>query len=97
MPRPPIIRSIRTRLAAIFFLVTALSVGVIYVVVAPPLTSGLQNQKINDLQALVTNKRLAPAIDGAYDVLGGNVSDVATKTQKAANGQAARSCAESGR
>jgi two-component system OmpR family sensor kinase len=93
MPRPPIIRSIRTRLAAIFFLVTALSVGVIYVVVAPPLTSGLQNQKINDLQALVTNKRLAPAIDGAYDVLGGNVSDVATKNQKAANAQAAKTLA----
>jgi len=41
--RPPILRSIRTRLAATFFLVTALSVAVIYIVVAPPLTcSGVQ-------------------------------------------------------
>ena len=51
--RPPIIRSIRTRLAAIFFLVTALSVAVIFVVVGPPLTSGLQHEKISDLQGLV--------------------------------------------
>ncbi|HEX4035279.1 MAG TPA: HAMP domain-containing sensor histidine kinase [Solirubrobacteraceae bacterium] len=47
--RPPILRSIRTRLAVAFFLVTALSVAVIYVVVAPPLTSGLQNQRVSDL------------------------------------------------
>ena len=45
-PRPPLTRSIRTRLAVTFFLVTALSVAVIYVVVAPPLTSGLRNQEV---------------------------------------------------
>ena len=55
--RPPVLRSIRTRLAVIFFLVTALSVAVIYVVVAPPLTSGLQRQKINELQQAVTNQK----------------------------------------
>ena len=53
--RPPLSRSIRTRLALTFFLVTALCVGVIYVVVAPPLTSGLQNQEVQDLQRLVDN------------------------------------------
>ena len=50
--RPPIIRSIRTRLAVVFFLITLLAVAVIYVVVAPPLTSSLQNSKIDDLQRL---------------------------------------------
>ena len=47
------LRSIRTRLAVTFFLVTALSVAVIYVVVAPPLTSGLQTQEVDDLQRVV--------------------------------------------
>ena len=47
------LRSIRTRLAVTFFLVTALSVAVIYVVVAPPLTSGLQTQEVDDLQRIV--------------------------------------------
>jgi signal transduction histidine kinase len=88
-PRPPIIRSIRTRLAAIFFLVTALSVVVIYIVVAPPLTSGLQNQRIKDLQGLISNKRLAGAIDDAYDALAANLSDVTThKEIRAATGHA---------
>jgi two-component system OmpR family sensor kinase len=49
-PRPPLSRSIRTRLAVTFFLVTALSVAVIYVVVAPPLTSGLRNQEVGGLE-----------------------------------------------
>jgi two-component system, OmpR family, sensor kinase len=48
-----VLRSIRTRLAVTFFLVTALSVAVIYVVVAPPLTSGLQTQEVDDLQRIV--------------------------------------------
>jgi signal transduction histidine kinase len=64
-------RSIRTRLAVIFFLVTALSVAVIYVVVAPPLTAGLQHQRVNDLQALINNKRLKEPIDDAYGALRG--------------------------
>jgi signal transduction histidine kinase len=53
-PRPPILRSIRTRLAVTFFLVTFLSVAVIYVIVAPPLTSGLQKEAVTNLQNLVT-------------------------------------------
>ncbi len=44
------LRSIRTRLALIFFLMTLLGVAVIYVVVAPPLTSGLQNEGVTHLQ-----------------------------------------------
>ncbi|MGA2005960.1 MAG: ATP-binding protein [Solirubrobacteraceae bacterium] len=56
-PRPPLSRSIRTRLAVTFFLVTALSVAVIYVVVAPPLTSGLQNERVADLEKIVTNAK----------------------------------------
>ena len=48
--RLAMLRSIRTRLAAIFFLITVLAVGVMYVVVAPPLTSSLQSQKIKDLE-----------------------------------------------
>jgi two-component system OmpR family sensor kinase len=51
--RPPILRSIRTRLAVTFFLVTFLSVAVIYVVVAPPLTSGVQNESVTHLHYLV--------------------------------------------
>ncbi len=65
-PRPPVIRSIRARLAVTFFLVTALSVAVIYVVVAPPLTSGLQNQVKSDLQRVVTNTYARPAIRAIY-------------------------------
>jgi two-component system OmpR family sensor kinase len=54
-PRPPLTRSIRTRLAVTFFLVTALSVLVIYFVVAPPLTSGLRNQEVGGLARNVTD------------------------------------------
>jgi two-component system OmpR family sensor kinase len=87
--RPPILRSIRTRLAVIFFLVTALSVAVIYVVVAPPLTSGLQNQRIKDLQGLINDKRLAGTVDQAYEALAAHISDVTTpKERKAAVGAA---------
>ena len=81
-------RSIRTRLAVIFFLVTALSVAVIYVVVAPPLTAGLQHQRVNDLQALIGNKRLKHTIDRAYAGLQ-DVHDPATKKQIAAAQSAA--------
>ena len=91
-PRQPIMRSIRTRLAVIFFLVTALSVAVIYVVVAPPLTAGLQHQRVNDLQALIGNKRLKHAIDHAYAGLR-DVRDPPTKKQTrggAERGQDAR-------
>ena len=52
--RPPLIRSIRTRLAVTFFLITALAIAVMYVVIAPPLTSGLQKQEINDLVRVAT-------------------------------------------
>jgi two-component system, OmpR family, sensor kinase len=48
--RTPVLRSIRTRLALIFFLITLLAVAVIYVVVAPPLTTSLQNESIHGLQ-----------------------------------------------
>jgi signal transduction histidine kinase len=47
------VRSIRTRLAVIFFLVTFLSVAVIYVIVAPPLTSRLETEGVNNLVNLV--------------------------------------------
>ena len=52
-PRPPVLRSIRTRLAVTFFLVTFLSVAVIYVIVAPPLTSALQSEGVKNLENLV--------------------------------------------
>jgi signal transduction histidine kinase len=52
--RPPLLRSIRTRLAAIFFLITLLAVAVIYVIIAPPLTTSLQNEKIDTLKNLAT-------------------------------------------
>ena len=42
--RPPILRSIRARLVVIFFLIALLAVGVMYVVIAPPLTSSLQSE-----------------------------------------------------
>jgi signal transduction histidine kinase len=56
-----VFRSIRTRLAVTFFLVTALSVAVIYVVVAPPLTSGLQTQEVDDLQRIVNTTYMTRA------------------------------------
>src|SRR5579863_1504424 len=52
--RSPLLRSIRTRLALIFFLITLLAVAVIYVVVAPPLTSSLQTEIIRALQQRAT-------------------------------------------
>jgi signal transduction histidine kinase len=67
--RPPLFRSIRTRLAVTFFLVTALSVAVIYVVVAPPLTSGLRNEEVTGLARNVTVTYRRPAIRSTYDEL----------------------------
>ena len=64
--RAPILRSIRTRLAVIFFLVTALSVAVIYVVVAPPLTSGLQHQRAQRPPGADQQQALKETIDAAY-------------------------------
>jgi signal transduction histidine kinase len=90
--RQPIMRSIRTRLAVIFFLVTALSVAVIYVVVAPPLTAGLQHQRVNDLQALINNKRLKEPIDDAYGTLL-RIRDPATKAEAQAADTAAKTLA----
>src|SRR5579862_7032419 len=52
--RSPLLRSIRTRLALIFFLITLLAVAVIYVVVAPPLTSSLQSEIIRGLEQRAT-------------------------------------------
>jgi len=49
---PTILSSIRTRLAVIFFLITFLAVAVIYVIIAPPLTSSLQNEKLDTLAKL---------------------------------------------
>jgi signal transduction histidine kinase len=54
--RPPILRSIRARLVVIFFLLTLLAVGVMYVVIAPPLTSSLQSEGIKALY-LVAEQR----------------------------------------
>jgi signal transduction histidine kinase len=94
-PRPPLFRSIRTRLAVTFFLVTALSVAVIYVVVAPPLTSGLRNQEVFDLQRLVnTTYNREPKIRAIYRELAALPVDQATgtatdKTEKLASGLAA--------
>jgi len=48
--RPTLLRSIRTRLAVIFFAITFLAVAVVYVIIAPPLTSSLQNEKVNSLR-----------------------------------------------
>ncbi|MGH2849154.1 MAG: ATP-binding protein [Solirubrobacteraceae bacterium] len=56
--RPPILRSIRARLVVIFFLLTLLAVGVMYVVIAPPLTSSLQSEGIKALY-LVAEQRTA--------------------------------------
>jgi signal transduction histidine kinase len=50
--RPTILRSIRTRLAVFFFAITFLAVAVIYVIIAPPLTSSLQNEKIGAVYRL---------------------------------------------
>jgi signal transduction histidine kinase len=52
--RPAILRSIRTRLAVIFFLITFLAVAVIYVIIAPPLTTGLHNERIDAITKLAT-------------------------------------------
>jgi signal transduction histidine kinase len=49
---PTFLRSIRTRLAVIFFLITLLAVAVMYVVIGPPLNSALQTQRLNDLQEI---------------------------------------------
>jgi signal transduction histidine kinase len=68
-PRPPLTRSIRTRLAVTFFLVTALSVAVIYVVVAPPLTSGLRNQEVAGLARNVNATYKRNSIKRLYNEL----------------------------
>src|SRR5471030_989291 len=47
---PTILRSIRTRLAVIFFAITLLAVAVIYVIIAPPLTSSLQTETVSSLK-----------------------------------------------
>jgi signal transduction histidine kinase len=48
--RPAILRSIRTRLALIFFAITFLAVAVIYIIIAPPLTSSLESERIGALE-----------------------------------------------
>lgn len=83
-PRPPVLRSIRTRLAVTFFLVAALSVAVIYVVVAPPLTSALQNQRVNDLEQVVTNTRDAHLVRLLSALRAIPIHNPATASQKAA-------------
>jgi len=67
-----------------FFLVAALSVAVIYVVVAPPLTSALQNQRVNDLEQVVTNKKDRHLVDLLAALRKIKISDPATAAQKAA-------------
>jgi signal transduction histidine kinase len=47
--------SIRTRLAAFFFLITLIAVAVVYVYVTPSLQSHLENQQLQDLQGLTRN------------------------------------------
>ena len=80
-PRPPILRSIRTRLAVTFFLVTFLSVAVIYVIVAPPLTSALQNESVTNLQQLIN--RSYKAQPGVYEAVRALHTDFSPKDQKA--------------
>jgi signal transduction histidine kinase len=63
------VRSIRTRLAVTFFLVTFLSVAVIYVVVAAPIGSGLQQQRVRDLESDLASKALKTRIEHAYATL----------------------------
>ena len=86
-PRPPLSRSIRTRLAITFFLVTALSVAVIYVVVAQPLTSGLQNERVTDLEKIVTNAKNKRLVSLLVGLKGVKLSDPATaqETREAAD------------
>jgi len=77
LPRRPILRSIRTRLAVIFFAITFLAVAVIYVIIAPPLTSSLQNEKVNTLSNLAGQliKAKKATLDGFHLV------DVGPKTK----------------
>jgi signal transduction histidine kinase len=49
-----VLGSIRTRLAVFFFLITLLAIGVIYIGVAPALSSSLENQRVNELERQVT-------------------------------------------
>jgi signal transduction histidine kinase len=80
-PRPPVLRSIRTRLAVTFFLVTFLSVAVIYVIVAPPLTSALQNEGATNLQKLVNTSYAAqPRL---YEAVRALQTDFTTKQHEA--------------
>ena len=80
-PRPPVLRSIRTRLAVTFFLVTFLSVAVIYVIVAPPLTSALQHEGVTNLRNLVdTSYQALPQV---YNELRKVPTEFTLKEQKA--------------
>jgi len=81
--RPPILRSIRTRLAVVFFLITLLAVAVIYVVVSPPLTSSLQNSKIVELEKLAA-PYVKPKRTFAHLTLSGNPGDVTIRHARAA-------------
>jgi signal transduction histidine kinase len=83
--RQPILRSIRTRLAVTFFLVTLLSVVVIYVVAAPRLQSELENEGARNLQTIVNSTYKVTRQRWVYDDLralpiGGKDRDQATRT-----------------
>jgi signal transduction histidine kinase len=82
--RPPILRSIRTRLAVAFFLVTFLSVAVIYVVVAPPLTSGLQNDGVTNLTKLVVSSYQRQHLRDVYDKLAETLPSSGKASERAA-------------
>jgi signal transduction histidine kinase len=87
--RPTILRSIRTKLAVIFFLITLLAVTVMYVVIAPPLNSALQTQRINDLKTIADRYAQGGRIDwkglSYHDTeLEQTKRDAATKATRAA-------------
>ena len=76
--------SVRNRLAALFFLITAAAIGFVYVYVVPQLRSNLTSQKLDRLEELGTAEgdRLATAIqrDASTSQIQRLVSGVARRT-----------------
>src|SRR5918999_148715 len=57
MSRRPGLRSLRNKLALLFFAITAAAFGVIYFYVVPQLESNLEDQKLEELQRAATGAR----------------------------------------
>ena len=76
--------SVRNRLAALFFVITAAAIGFIYLYVVPPLRSSLTAEKLQRLEEVGTDEsgRLADAIrrGASEDELRGLVRGVAQRT-----------------